>query len=175
MPETPTVSEVIKSDENLIRFELLRTPKGLRLTTKVVPRIEEFFKVFTENVTKPLGLYTRKWATPGTDVPASVYTSPNFNQLMHTGSGSQPYTLDALGKPLVITDLPGGKAINLSFLRFVGISDPNGVSVTLDQMISTPELLNMKSSLREAAKQFYIDFMRPVGVTITVMSQETHY
>ncbi len=172
MSETATVT---KSGEQCIYVSLQRTAAGLTVGVKAHPRVEEFFKNIGDLGISEVNLISRTWAPVArTDDSLKVYMSraelapPGAIGL---GSGSESpnfYTIDAIGRPL---KLDNGK-INLSFLRLVGISEGPGVSFVVKGVYSLENLRDIRERIGRSAKSFYIEYLRPIDISINISTME---
>jgi hypothetical protein len=165
---------LVKGGENVIRISLLRTAKGVRLSAKAHEVIESFFKAQTGE-TYDVREFGLSWQSDKT------------LQVWHIASneggvkeGPRAYYFNHPGGPLMSKD--GERlsatpidAINLSFLRLKGISEDSGVSFDVRGAFSLPYLQKLAERIVLASQQFYIDYLKPVDITVTVNTQETRF
>lgn len=80
---------------------------------------------------------------------------------------NQFYTLNRVGRPLN----PSGE-VNLSFLRFKGISGPHGVKFVVTGPIGRNDARNLSTKTLAYAKQFFTDYIAPFNINMRVSSTE---
>lgn len=172
-------SVLAKSGEIIGMFKLSRASRehGLSVTAKMDPVIEDFFRA---EETVPVRQCGREWICP-TDL--RVYVPNLIRQPLALPGGAGTYTLDRPGKSLILQpehfdeDSPmpaaGSTAIiNLSFLRIVGISEGNGVTFQLKGVMSTDAVVDTTRKLRAALRQFYLDYIAGVEMSVQMVTQE---
>jgi hypothetical protein len=62
----------------------------------------------------------------------------------------------------------GERGQNISFLRLVGVSSPNGVSFLYENVVSRSGLDQMAERIRVATGTFYDQYVKPTGAHIMV-------
>lgn len=162
--------EIKKGGETIARIGFRRSIKGLRVSVWANPLIEETFRGWSGG-TGPLAIaeYGRYWRQ--IDTPLSAYQMTTDLGVLAFDGGM--YTLNAVGRPLLDkgASVPDG-IVNLGLLRLVGISSGAGVRFTHESgPISLPEIRRMKDRLLQASRRFYIDYVMPVDITITLNTQ----
>jgi hypothetical protein len=60
----------------------------------------------------------------------------------------------------------------MSFLRLAGTSEGNGVTFGVKGVYSLESLRNLRDKISASARQLYIEYLRPVDLTVTVSTQE---
>lgn len=160
------VASVIKNEETCIQIQLMRGPQGLTVVTKVHPRVEEFMRQSNKNQKVDLGAVSRLWLPTQKDKPLLAWNGERLGQ-HPSPDGSFNFTLDQLGQPLYREGL-----INLSFLRLVGISEDAGIGFCLKGVHSIEALRDIKEKIAVASRKFYVEFLRPVDMSIRVSSME---
>jgi hypothetical protein len=171
MEETATVN---KGGETCIQVTLARNGEGLRVSAKVHPRVEEFMRILNNGNVQDIRTYSRLW-TPPSGSELTAYTGGKVTGGSFVLEDGSQYTLDQLGQPMHVPNGTPAPTLNLSFLRLVGISVNDGVSFTIKGVFSTDAMKRMKEQMSLATRKFYVDFVRPVNMTITVSTQEVRY
>lgn len=116
---------MFNSGDTSIRTRIGRTAKGLEVRVTLHPDVEECFKL---GEVQSVGLFGRKWESPQT---LEVYDIPQSMVGVTLISPTVGYRLDIPGRDLIITDANGLRVINMSFIRLVGASGPEGVNFYL--------------------------------------------
>jgi len=163
MSEAATVT---KGGEQCIYVSLQRTAVGLTVGVKAHPRVEEFMKTIGDLGVSEVGLISRTWTPVVKTETLKAYLSRTELPLSQTET--VPYTIDAIGKPL---KLDNGK-INLSFLRLVGISEGPGVSFVVKGVYSLENIRDIRERIGKSAKAFYIEYLRPIDISISISTME---
>lgn len=166
--------EVVKSDTTWVEISADRAPSGLELLVKADPRVEEFFKALSGGGTETLDAYGRNWHAPLDVHGKPKYTIPLYsvNEVVRCNG----YSFTSLCLPIVdekMTIKVGAPpVINLSFLRFVGISQGSGVRFVIDGPISRPEINRLLNEpIKNAVTAFVRDYITPTHATLRVISQ----
>jgi len=63
------------------------------------------------------------------------------------------------------------ETLNLSFLRLVGISEPEGVSFLIKSVHSRSGLKKLVDLIQTAQNMFYQDYIKTVEYTVTTATQ----
>lgn len=167
---TRTIETVkVQKDINVLTCQIKRSRKGLVITAKTDPVIEELFREWAGDAPNVgHAAHGRMWEALNGPLPQLYGLSimPDNGSKLQTVSG-KIYRIDRVGTHLVDD---GG--INLGFLRFIGISDANGVTFVVKGVFSTDETRRVAQDLKEAVKHFYISFIKPVDVVIQMHTQE---
>ena len=157
------------SSNNAIEFTFRLHKHGVKIRTKVWPEVEEFFQHWSG------GLHVRPesgrlWSP----VPMS---DPNFPAEMRLVSGP-PIVLWAMGpqnlgpnsqRPFTLLHSgigftePNHGWPNISFLRLVGASQPEGREVIVEAVMGRGELARTAQQLSEASNLFYAEYLQPVN------------
>ena len=166
-----TESSTSLGGEPVIHIYLKRHLDGLRVTVKTTPDVEEFFRELCGGVPEAVRNYGRNWTPLGPE-PLTCW-SPNARPIYVPEN--EPFVLDKVGASLTGKDITGpyGERINLSFLRLVGVSSPEGVTFTVQTVLSKEELVGkLSKTLQTACKNFYEGFIAPAEVSITVIRRQ---
>ena len=140
---------------------------GITLNVRVWPEVEAFFE---------------HWA-------GGMQERPNAGRLWRSRDGS-PVTLWSLGVQSLnpsatrpYTLLHGGSGfsagdhgyVNISFIRLVGASRPEGVDVIVESLVGRGEISNLAQRISEACNLFYSEYLQQVNMraVVSVMSMPT--
>ena len=138
---------------------------GLTISVKTVKAVEDFMRSLGSGRivdVSTVGIYWRSL----TSQPLQAYEYSTT--IPPTGKyDRQEFRIDQLGYPLI-----GDQGIvNLSFLRLIGVSEGAGVSFGLKGVYSLDGLRDLRDRLGAHAKRFYIDYIRPVDLSVQVTVQ----
>lgn len=155
--------EVVKGGVCWIELALNRGPRGLVVHVKTVPEIEEFMKALGD-AKDAVEVYGRSWQPHAPTRDLEVYRQNN------SLTGDQPlsYTISKPCEPLVDLKV---ERVNLSFLRFVGVGDPQGVCFVITEPFSEPYVTKLSRMLVLECKHFVQDFIVPVHINLRISSQ----
>lgn len=143
------------SSNNAIEFNLRLHKHGVRIQTKVWPEVEEFFQHWSGGMqARPEA--GRLWKPIGPQ-PITLW-SLNIPNL--APNAQRPFTLIHTGIGFVE---PGHGWPNISFIRLVGASQPDGVSVIVEAVMGRAELARVAQQLSDAANMFYAEYLQPVN------------
>lgn len=172
---------VVKKGEELLRTDVGRSVRGLVIRAKAHPSIEQWFQEKTSgNDPIPISNYKRLW-TPMPEYPELIVYQPLPRGLsgVHPLHSGGYYTISAPGAAMLVEQegaIGGaGTAVNLSFLRLRGISENLGIAFSIKGTYEEKEVRDIAEKVQRAMKRFYIDHMRPVGVTIQLITSEATY
>lgn len=157
-------NNLVKGGEQMLQISLRRSTKGVTVSVKTHPLIENFFRQ-QGGETIRVNEMGREWH--GKNLVA--YLTPPTGTI---NGAAVSFTVDELGRSLVRTD-GRVEVVNISFLRMVGVSEGEGITFEIRGAFSLKYIQNLANKLVQASRQFYIDFLRPVDVTVTVNTQET--
>lgn len=158
-----------------ITTTLRRSRSGLALTVYGTPLIEESIKALGNGSTRPLELFGRhwRWESRFSESALSVYhLSENSGMGGVQGPPGQQYRLDQPGQPLIDNnyDYP---VTNLSFLRLVGISQGDGITIALDGVHSLDGIKSMNESIKKSCREFCVNFLKPVNMSTTIFVHDS--
>jgi hypothetical protein len=169
MDSSVVSDNLVKSGEQMVQLSLRRSAKGVILNVKTHPLIETFFR---EQANEQLNVqeFRNEWTPLSKEAPLIVWhTTQNAGVVK---GGNVHYRTDRPGDSLVNSD-GGSEVVNISFLRLVGSSLDGGVAFEVRGAYSLKYLQTLAGKLVQASKQFYIDFLKPVDITVTINTQET--
>lgn len=128
----------------------------------------------------PTAKWSRDWkkvSGDGDDLRAYDLSASGLG-LQPYGSG-QFYCLDRVGgapwEARVISqggrNVPIENVVNMSFLRLQGIST-QGIAFAFGGVFKSDDALRFVEDIKLAARTFYLNFLKPVNVIITLSTQE---
>lgn len=175
MEETTTTT--IKGGEIRVEARFKRSQKGILFKVKVHPEIEDLMRTFNIGHGNPqeARLLGRYWESVDGD-PLMAYSLPEELAVgSHQINDRLAYELSGVGQKL-FNGSPDRdqKVINLSFLRLVGASEGQGKSFHVIGVWERSALeVDLKRALEAGVRQFYMDFVKPIDVSIIVSTQAT--
>lgn len=162
MSDESQTAVVVKGGVTPIEVSLRRTGVGLEVNVKLLPEVEDFMRTLGAGRTVPVNDYGRHWVPQLKSVPFIAY------DLLERIDGEQEmYRIDAIGQPLSYEGYT-----NLAFLRLVGASEGAGAGFFLKGVYSTQALRTLKESIASSARQFFIEYLRPLDMVVKVSTQE---
>lgn len=181
--EVVHVAQVTKGGRTPITATLSRNRLGTSLRVQALPEVEEFMRGLSHGReggghidVKTMGRFweplERLASNPKTFAPLVAYRQDV--PLEAISIGDLKITLDGLGQPITSRDMDMDRyrtALNLSFLRLVGISEGAGVRFGVHGVYSFDELLKMHDQIAKGLRTFYIHYMRPVDLTVQISTQ----
>ena len=157
-----------------------RSHRGLYVNVKAVKAIEDLMSGWSGGESLPIQHYGRAWSSSATDL--MMWSLPEDNN-----PGNIPFSLGnySLSHPCMdivegggmgnnpLTGRGGGRqSVNLSFLRFCGVSEEGGVNFSVRGVYTLAAIREMGNLVEQASRQFYIDFMQPIKLTVKVVTRE---
>ena len=146
-----------------LEISCVRRFKDLELYVKVSPRVEDFIASLCDsNKFDPLEALARNWVSANAGNKIQVYRFVKELPL-------------ALGQHLLSV---GGSlynrngAVNLSFLQFVGLSKPEGITFCIEGPIDKASIQKLNSDIIAAMEGIIKGFIAPVRTVIKIYSQE---
>lgn len=156
---------MLKSGEKAISTTVQRTSRGLVLRVQLHPVVEDFIKNSSNGDFTPVKMFGRKW-TPCDDL--CVYDIPSSMLGIVGVDGELSYRLDKPGWDLFTTDeRTGRKVINMSFLRLVGASQPDGVAFSVGGVYERSDVTWIASAINDAGKAIYTQYIRPMTISVS--------
>lgn len=162
MSDTET-AVVHKNGVTPIEISLRRTGVGLEVNVKVSPDVEDFMKQLGGGEQVRVDHYGRNWVPRG---PKGTILSA-YNLVEPIDPSRDMYRIDSLGMPISYDGYT-----NLSFLRLVGASEGIGAGFFVKSVYSIQALRQMKDQISVAARQFFVEYLRPVDMVVKVSTQE---
>lgn len=163
--------------------DITRAGVGLRYTVKCHPDVEDFFR-FNQGLTdpsiEPVENYGREWFRPRgscDESPLMVYGLSD-SLAGERGVGNLHYRLDRPGESILIsrrdahlTGIPT-KTLNMSFLRLVGTSNPEGVSFVVHGVFGDDLVTEIENNITIACRELYRQYMMPLEVSVILEVQD---
>ena len=147
------------TQSDAIDIILRRHRDGIKLTIKTIPEVEEFFRRWSGGMTER-PQHGRLWRS-GDDRPMDLWAlgitnlSPNASRpwtLLHSGLGF--YTDHSYP--------------NISFLRMVGVSGPEGRDIIIEALVGRGEIATLGQRLSDACNMFYTEYIQSVNIRAVV-------
>lgn len=157
-----TEETLVKGGEQMISVSLLRNTAGIKVTVKAHPAVEEHFAAQSGELLS-VTEFGREWTSKSALQVYHVVADPG----VVTGPSGR-YQIATVGRALV-----NDEVVNLSFLRLRGISEENGVTFYLKGAYSWPYVQKLAQRIVQAGRQFYMDYLKPGDITVTISTQET--
>lgn len=142
--------------DQAINIELRRHKDGIKVTVKVFPEVEAFFEKWSGGLQEQPG-YGRLWRFG--DGALWTLGAANINP-----SAMRPYSLAHGGAGFYLDN----GYVNISFLRLVGVSMPEGRSIIVETVMGRGEIAQLAQRLSEACNLFYGEYLQPVNVRAVV-------
>lgn len=142
-----------------IRTGLKRTSNGLLVSVIAQPEIEALVQGWGDGEPGDVKAYGRFWL-PAEEGDLLVYPLDKSPGPLALEKGN--FVIDRPGRPLI-----EGETVNLSFLRLVGISK-GGVRFLIKGVYDTDGLVDLVNRINIAKRRFYLAYMRPVSLTVTL-------
>jgi len=168
------VATVAKSGEIPIQVLFRRSLKGLTLTVKLLPKVEEFIRGLGSGEVFSVRTMGRHWLPVGGQ-DLMVYDL-NFNPgILPTDAGGA-FRLDRPGGVILESEMtPTGHTrdvVNVSFLRLVGASEGSGVTFAVQGVFTDTAVKAMGAQVEAAEKKFFVSYMKPFNLAVMVCTQE---
>lgn len=172
-------ASVVKGGELCLMVNLSRGREGLLLNVKTSPLVEKFMQDLGNGTKDPLAKFERGFWAPNKSDELYIYNAGRDTLTQIANPDLQRYRLDRIGDRLDLSSEFGPGIINLSFLRIVGVSEADGVTLNIKgSVMSLDGLRDLKNKIGAAARALYVDFIRPVDLSVyvtQVASQEVQY
>lgn len=165
-------AKLSESGETKIDILFSRSHAGLTIHVSARPEVEEFVQQLGAGETVDVRTVGRHWTPAGKDAnPLLVYALTAETGILHNGMCL--YRLDQPGWPIILSGEGVAPVVNLSFLRLVGISGPNGVSFNLRGVYTLETLRATSDRVMQAAGQFYASYLKSAWLSAQVVAQES--
>ena len=147
------------TQSDAIDIILRRHRDGIKLTIKTIPEVEEFFRRWSGEMTER-PQHGRLWRSDD-DRPIDLWTLGMANI---GPNASRPWTLLHSGLGFYADhDYP-----NISFLRMIGVSEPNGRSIVIEALVGRGEIATLGQRLSDACNMFYTEYIQSVNIRAVV-------
>lgn len=161
---------LINNGETVIQVALRRCKDGVRVHVKVVPDVEDFFRHWGGGQQDNIINFGRTWLPYNSDTGRAVSDGSRALNIWSFGQtkpmDKESRSLWHPGRPLTHDGL-----VNISFLRIVGISAPEGLSFVSDELMSRSELEIVTSKVERSLAWFYREYINPVNMSVNVFTQ----
>ena len=157
--------DVIKSGLTWVEFSVGRTSGKLDIWVKALPEVEKVFKDLGKNRKEAVEAYGKEWTPLDKGTALLVYS------LDTEPSPTAAYTLMRPGMTLLSNDGRNNK-FNLSFLRLVGISRPEGIRFSVSGPCTKGFVKDVADLVLRETNKFLYDHVVPVQINLRITSQE---
>lgn len=163
-----------KPEITAIQVEVNRSTLGLLIKCRTNPKIEDFFRNLSAGAVDEIDIRVqgRYWIPRDGSQLIRLYSlmDQDLNKLLMTGHQDFPaYKLNAPGTKLVDVDRNNGlMAVNISFLRSVGISD-RGIEFSVKGVFSESQVVNIRDGILAATTAFCEAYLKPINLTINLV------
>lgn len=150
-------------NENWIDMEATRTSTGTKIWVRVDPSIEAFVQTLNggDATPEPLTDYGGWQAMEGETLMLHKFIVP---------LQSKEYTIGSVGTTLLPSKVDG--PMNLSFLRFVGISKPAGVTFFIPGPCTPDFMKRIYVAVAKGIRQLVYDYISQITVVMKISSKE---
>ncbi|HVI40367.1 MAG TPA: hypothetical protein VM577_06880 [Anaerovoracaceae bacterium] len=162
------IEKVTKGGVCWFEMSISRGKKGLAFYVKADPRVEEFFAGIGNGIKDPLEAYGRDWYPLG-DKGIEVYNLGNAKIPTANPLQNPRYTVSNPTEGLV---LPKTAAVNISFLRFVGVGSPDGVTFGISGPYSKDYIRDIQKVMAQEIRNLIRDYIVPVNLNLRISSTE---
>lgn len=144
---------------------------GLLVTVKTIPDVEDLFKSWGDGTKQHVTAHGRNWVSKNNAAPLHVYNLSSNSGLLQRDEGR--YRIDHVGQLLDTNDPSSGLgATNMSFLRLVGISNPEGVSFYVRGVYSQEEMRLIAKGISLSARRIYANWLCPIDLRVVLTLKE---
>lgn len=155
------VDKVMKGGTCWFEMSISRGKQGLTFYVKADPKVEEFFAGISGGQKESVDAYGRDWTQIGPE-PLIVY---GLAKALQSGK----YTVSSPAEPLL---MPKTGLINISFLRFAGISSPDGVQFGVVGPFSKDYIKELQKTMAQEIRNLIKDYIVPVNLNLRISSTE---
>lgn len=160
---------MLKSGDKTISTVIRRTSKGLEINVRLHEGTEEFMKAASGETTTAVGLYSRKWQSTAM---LHAYDIPDSMNGVSMVNGTTGYRLDRPGSDIYTIEPNGLRVVNMSFVRLVGASGPDGVTFSLTGAFEREETLWLGQAIIEAGNLICKKYIYPMIISINNIIKE---
>lgn len=159
---------VTKSGEEWLRLSMVPDKRGMRIDVRAHPLVEEFMQSLgggkkIELTEMPRHLWT------GVDDINSLGVYRMDTALRNDGISMRTFRIDTPGYGIIDED----DIVNLSFLRFVGVSAPEGISfISTRDVYPVSYRRQLRTKIGNAFRDFCRDYIKQVKITLIMTGQE---
>lgn len=154
------------TSNDAIDIRICRHRDGIKLNIRTWPDVEAFFQHWSGGL-QERPAHGRLWRPVAADGLLNMWSMG----VAITPSALRPYSLIHSGLGFTVdTGYP-----NISFLRLVGVSEPNGRDVVVEALVGRGEIPALAQRLSEASQMFYNEYLQQVNMraVVSVMALPT--
>lgn len=168
------------NNSNWVDFTLTRGPirgeernkVGLILKIKARRDVEDFMRGLADGHRTLVEAVGDSWYNcNNSGTPLEVYDAA-------VEARNKLYTMNGVGQPLLVIQDPGRlraanneEQVNLSFLKLVGISNSEGVSIGFVGAYSADYVSKVRNALPNVVTQFLRDYLVPITINLQIISR----
>lgn len=159
-----------KQNEHLVNITLHRSRKGLSMTIRAIPAIEDLMREWGTGERQPVLAHGRNWIAPEGSVLEVWQLSQAIGPLPYDGG---VYSIERPGQLLIVegVSLDGrstSEVINLSFLRLVGLSE--GVTFKIAGVYTPDWLEEVGTKIKKATSRFWRTYMKDATIDVQLIA-----
>lgn len=147
---------MVEAGNDAIDIEIRRHRYGIKLKVKVLPEVESFFEQWGGGL-QERPTHGRLWSQE----PLTLWA---FGLQNIGPSVTRPYSLLHSGSTLTIEN---GHP-NISFLRLVGASAPEGREIIIEAVMGRSEIVQLAQRISDACNMFYSEYLQDVHMRAVV-------
>lgn len=153
---------MIEAGTDKIDIWVSRHKNGIKLKIQTIPEVEAFFQHWSGRLQERPS-YGRLWK-PVDENPLTLWSfGMNFSP-----SATRPYSLIHSGLGFFTEhNYP-----NISFLRLVGVSQPDGCSLIVETVMGRGEIAALAQRISEACNLFYGEYLQQINMRAVVLVQQ---
>lgn len=152
------------TSNDAVDVRIRRHQNGIKLNIRVWPEVEAFFQHWSGGIQES-PTHGRLWKPCGGDDPDRVRPLALWAFGMNIASSAvRPYSLVHSGSGFYVDHgYP-----NISFLRLVGSSAPEGRDLLVETLIGRGEIPQLAQRISEASQLFYNEYLQQVNMRAVV-------
>lgn len=154
-------AQIMKSGVCWFEMTIGRNKKGIELFVRATPELESFMASMGSGDTDDITAYGRDWCSDISKLRVYRIT--------------KDVALGTFSLARVCEPLDGANQrdlrVNLSFLRFVGIGEPAGITFTVIGPFSKAYITKLSASISAEVKELIRQYIVPVQVNLRISSQ----
>lgn len=160
---------MLNGGDKSISTRIARTARGLEVRVILHPDVEECFKQLSNGDISSVALFGRKWLSPQ---PLEVYDIPPTMTGAGVIGGTTGYRLDIPGRELIINDPSGLRLVNMSFIRLVGASGPEGQSFYIPGNWDKDDVIWLGQTIVAAGEAISNKWIYPIVINLANVVRE---
>jgi hypothetical protein len=179
---------VIGKGERIVDLRFVRVKGGLKVTVQAHPMVEDIFKSWSiDGRTIPAQQHGRLWRPVEEGDSLEVYNLPPGRIPVTPLDRTSSYRVDRIGTLIIeggeplhrpsegrldVSGQVDAMTVNIGYLRLKDISRSGGKSFILAGVFSTEGVKEMSEKSMAAIRRLFMDYMRPIDLSITISAKE---